>query len=87
MLAKKGGHERCNVVQNANAACDGPPRTITFTDYQQVLASDGSSTYEPGLVALIGNKINKTLDLHHVHIQRLLDLLPRRAFRWPRRID
>ena len=60
VLAKKGGHERCNVVQNANAACDGPPRTITFTDYQQMLASDGSSTYEPGLIAVIGNKINKT---------------------------
>ena len=60
VLAKKGSHERCTVVQNANAACDGPLKTITFTDYQQVLASDGSSTYEPGLVALIGNKINKT---------------------------
>ena len=60
VLAKKGSHERCTVVQNANAACDGPPKTITFTDYQQVLASDGSSTYEPGLVARIGNKINKT---------------------------
>ena len=60
VLAKKGSHERCTVVQNANATCDGPPKTITFTDYQQVLASDGSSTYEPGLVALIGNKINKT---------------------------
>ena len=60
VLAKKGSHERCTLVKNANAACDGPPKTITFTDYQQVLASDGSSTYEPGLVALIGNKINKT---------------------------
>lgn len=60
MLIKKGSHERCTVVQNPNAACDGPPRTITFTDYQQMQASDGSSTYEPGLIAVVGNKINKT---------------------------
>jgi hypothetical protein len=60
VLTKKGSHERCTVVQNPNAACDGPPRTITFTDYQQMLASDGSSTYEPGLIAVVGNKINKT---------------------------
>ena len=60
MLTKKGSHERCTVVQNPNAACDGPPRTITFTDYQQMQASDGSSTYEPGLIAVVGNKINKT---------------------------
>jgi hypothetical protein len=60
VLAKKGSHERCIVVQNANAACEGQPRTITLTDYQQVLASDGSSTYEPGLFAMMSNKINKT---------------------------
>jgi hypothetical protein len=60
VLTKKGSHERCTVVQNPNAACDGPPRTITFTDYQQMQASDGSSTYEPGLIAVVGNKINKT---------------------------
>ena len=60
VLGKKGGHERCSVVQHANAGCDGPPRTITFTDYQQMLASDGSSTYEPGLIPTISNKINKT---------------------------
>jgi hypothetical protein len=60
VLAKKGSHERCIVVQNANDACEGQPRTITLTDYQQVLASDGSSTYEPGLFAMMSNKINKT---------------------------
>ena len=59
VLTKKGGHERCMVVQNSSAACDGLPRTITFTDYQQVLASDGNSTYEPGLIPTIGNKITK----------------------------
>ncbi len=59
VLAKKGSHEHCTVVQNASAACDGLPRTITFTDYQQVLASDGNSTHEPGLIPTIGNKITK----------------------------
>ena len=59
VLTKKGSHEHCTVVQNANATCDGLPRTITFTDYQQVLASDGTSTYEPGLLPTIGNKITK----------------------------
>ena len=60
VLARKGSHERCTVVQNANTACDGLPRTVTFTDYQQILAGKESSTYEPGLIAIIGNKINKT---------------------------
>ncbi len=59
VLTKKGSHEHCTVVQNANATCDGLPRTITFTDYQQVLASDGTSTYEPGIIPTIGNKITK----------------------------
>jgi hypothetical protein len=59
VLAKKGSHERCTVVQNASASCDGLPRTITFTDYQQMLASEGTSTYEPGLIQTIGNKITK----------------------------
>jgi hypothetical protein len=60
VLAKKGTHEHCIVVQNASATCDdGLPRTITFTDYQQMLASDGSSTYEPGLIPTVGNKITK----------------------------
>jgi len=59
VLAKKGSHERCNVVQNTSTACEGLPRTITFTDYQQLLASDGTSTYEPGLIPTIGNKITK----------------------------
>ena len=59
VLAKKGGHERCIVVQNAIAACEGLLRTITFTDYQQMLASEGTSTYEPGLIPTIGNKITK----------------------------
>jgi hypothetical protein len=58
-LAKKGGDEHCAVVQNANVTCGGLPRTITFTDYQQMLASDGGSTYEPGLIPTIGNKITK----------------------------
>lgn len=59
VLTKKGSHEHCTVVQNAIATCDGLPRTISFTDYQQMLASDGTSTYEPGLIPTIGNKINK----------------------------
>jgi hypothetical protein len=60
VLSKKGGHERCAIVQNSNAICDGSPRTITFTDYEQAMAGDGTSTYEPGLIAKVGDKITKT---------------------------
>ena len=59
VLAKKGSHEHCTIVQSASTACDGLPRTITFTDYQQMLASNGNSTYEPGLIPTIGNNITK----------------------------
>jgi hypothetical protein len=33
----------------ALSICDGSPRIITFTDYEQIIAGDETSTYEPGL--------------------------------------
>jgi hypothetical protein len=60
VLAKKGNHERCAVSQNSDAVCDGSPITITFTDYEQIIAGDETSTYEPGLIAKVGNKITQT---------------------------
>jgi hypothetical protein len=61
VLEKAGPHASCRIVQGAEP-CNGVPRTVTVADYQRLVASDGHSTYQPGVLEKAQRGVNTTWD-------------------------
>jgi len=59
VLATTGPHESCQIVLDAKP-CNGVARTVTLTQYQQAIAGDGESTYQPGVLELARRSVNAT---------------------------
>jgi hypothetical protein len=59
VLKNAGGHKNCKSVQGPEP-CNGTPRTVTVADYQRFVASDGHSTYEPGVLDKAQRSVNST---------------------------
>ncbi len=49
VLKQAGEHKSCNAV-SGDKMCNGAPRTVTMADYQKLVASDGHTTYQQGLL-------------------------------------
>lgn len=60
VLAKSGAHARCAVVDDAKAPCEGPQRTVTVHDLQQIAAGDGEQTYQPGVFEIARRNVYAT---------------------------
>jgi hypothetical protein len=60
VLAKTGPHEHCNVVTDVKLPCDGPQRTVTVHDLQQLVAGDGHQTYQPGVFEIARRNVYAT---------------------------
>jgi hypothetical protein len=61
VLKQAGPHASCMFVQGA-APCEGAPRTVTVADYQRLVAGDGHSTYQPGVLEKAQRGVNATWD-------------------------
>jgi hypothetical protein len=48
VLERTGPHGNCKFT--AAQPCDGAPRTVTMADYQKLVASDGHTTYQQGVL-------------------------------------
>jgi hypothetical protein len=59
VLKNAGGHKSCKNIQGPEP-CNGSPRTVTVADYQRLVASDGHSTYEPGMLDKAQRSVNST---------------------------
>jgi hypothetical protein len=60
VLATQGPHERCKILPDSGKPCDGLARTVTLTDYQRLLAGDGESTYQPGMLEIARRNVYAT---------------------------
>lgn len=61
VLAKKGPHQKCQVVAvPEGGTCDGAQRTVTVTDYQRVMSASGESTYEVGAFEIARRNVHDT---------------------------
>ena len=58
VLAKAGGHARCNINRQA-VICDGIPKTVTLTDYEQAVAGGGSDA--PTKVEGLGSRAAQSM--------------------------
>jgi hypothetical protein len=60
VLAMQGPHAGCKILPAAAEPCDGVARTVTLTDYQRLLAGDGESTYQPGVLEIARRNVYAT---------------------------
>ncbi len=58
VLEKMGPHGKCKFT--AAQPCDGTPRTVTMADYQKLVASDGHSTYQQGVLEKAQKGVSST---------------------------
>jgi len=49
VLKQSGSHADCKIVSGPGP-CNGTPRTVTVADYQKLVASDGHTTYQQGVL-------------------------------------
>jgi hypothetical protein len=61
VLEKAGPHKSCKTVEGAEP-CNGVPRTVTVGDYQKLVASDGHSTYQKGVLEKAQQGVSSTWD-------------------------
>jgi hypothetical protein len=61
VLEKAGPHNSCKTVEGAEP-CNGAPRTVTVADYQKLVASDGHSTYQKGVLEKAQQGVSSTWD-------------------------
>jgi hypothetical protein len=61
VLEKAGPHKSCKTVEGAEP-CNGAPRTVTVADYQKLVASDGHSTYQKGVLEKAQQGVSSTWD-------------------------
>jgi hypothetical protein len=60
VLAKMGAHAHCKVAPDPMLPCDGPQRTVSVRDLQQIAASDGEQTYQPGVFEIARRNVYAT---------------------------
>jgi hypothetical protein len=60
VLAKSGPHAHCKVVADTEVPCEGPQRTVTVRDLQQIMAGDGEQTYQPGVFEIARRNVYAT---------------------------
>jgi len=59
VLAQAGPHAGCRLIETVEP-CNGIARTVTLADYQQAMAGDVESTYQPGVLELARRKVYAT---------------------------
>jgi hypothetical protein len=59
VLKRSSPHAACKIVKGPEP-CNGVLRTVTVAEYQRFVASDGHSTYEPGMVDKAQRSVNAT---------------------------
>jgi len=61
VLAKSGGHKKCQLVQvPEGGTCEGARRTVTLTDYQRAIGNAAESTYEEGALEVARRNVHNT---------------------------
>ena len=60
VLERMGPHGNCKLT--AAQPCDGVPRDVTMADYQKLVASDGHSTYQQGVLEKAQKGVSSTFN-------------------------
>ncbi len=61
VLRQAGPHASCKIIQGPEP-CNGAQRTVTMADYQKLVASDGHSTYQQGVLEKAQRSVSSTWD-------------------------
>lgn len=59
VLVKSTPHGKCRLIE-PEAPCEGVARSVTLADYQDAIAGDVETTYEPGMLELARRKVYAT---------------------------